>query len=529
MLRKNHLLLYVLLLFTVLITACTPETAGTTPAPGAASEPANQPASTPDAPAASPKELIIGFEADAATMLANTDVNYVTDIQIRNIYDPLIDRDEKGALIPSLATEWKNLDPLTWEIKLREGVKFTNGEPFNAEAVKYNIDYILDEKNNSFYRSRWKDIKEVKVVDDYTVHIITSQPFPTLMLRITDDLLIMAPKHTQEVGLEKAATDPVGTGAYKFEKWTRDDSLKLVANEDYWQGAPAIKQLTFKIIPEFSARLSAFLSGEIHLFKNVPVDSVERVKSSDNGKIEMVGSSRINYLALNNFYDGPLKDKRVRQALNYAIDVDELLASVLNGNGTKMTGPLSKVNTDYTETKDYGYDPDKAIALLKEANIDPKTLKLTLDTPNGRYPMDTHVAQAIASQLQRLGIQVTVQANEWGNHLAKIRQHEMKDMFILGWGPAFDAQSTIENLFTEKAPYSGFYDKDVEGMIQKALPVFDPAERKKAFDDLQNRLVEEAAWVPLWQQGDLYAVSKNLEFTPRPDEKFLVFEMKWAK
>ncbi|MFP3380371.1 ABC transporter substrate-binding protein, partial [Bacillus sp. SIMBA_069] len=114
------------------------------------------------------------------------------------------DRDEKGALIPSLATEWKNLDPLTWEIKLREGVKFTNGEPFNAEAVKFNIDYILDEKNNSFYRSRWKDIKEVKVIDEYSVHIITSQPFPSLLLRITDDLLIMAPKHIQEVGLEKA-------------------------------------------------------------------------------------------------------------------------------------------------------------------------------------------------------------------------------------------------------------------------------------------------------------------------------------
>ncbi|MED1791389.1 ABC transporter substrate-binding protein [Brevibacillus nitrificans] len=527
MLRKNQTLLYMFLLVALLLTACTPETAGTTPSNP---PPTTQQAGSSEAPSAPPKQdLVIGFEADAATMLANTDVNYVTDIQIRNIYDPLIDRDKGGALIPALATEWKNIDPLTWEFKLREGVKFTNGEPFNAEAVKFNIDYILDEKNNSFYRSRWKDIKEVKVIDDHTVQIITVQPFPTLLLRIADDLLIMAPKHTQEVGLEKAATDPVGTGAYKFEKWTRDESLQLVANEEYWQGAPSIKKLTFKIIPEFSARLSAFLSGEIHLFKNVPVDSVDRVKNSENGKIEMVGSSRINYVALNTFYDGPLKDQRVRQAINYAIDVDELLKSVLNGYGTKMTGPLSKVNADYTETKDYGYDPDKAIALLKEANIDPKTLKLQLDTPNGRYPMDTHVAQAIASQLQKIGITVNVQVNEWGNHLAKIRQHEMKDMFILGWGPAFDAQGTIENLFTEKAPYSGFYEKEVEGMIQKALPVFDPVERKKGFDELQHKLVEEAAWVPLWQQGDLYAVDKNLQFTPRADEKFAVFEMKWAK
>lgn len=527
MLRHNQPALLLLLLFTLLLAACTPETAGTNPS---GSQSSQAPAGNSEAPApeASSQELVIGIEADAATMLANTDVNYVTDTMIRNLYDPLIDRDKDGKLVPALATEWKNIDPLTWEIKLRQDVKFTNGEPFNAAAVKFNIDYILDEKNNSFYRSRWESIQEVKVVDDSTVHIITAQPFPTLIQRIADDLLIMEPKNVQELGVEKAAAAPVGTGAYTFVSWTRDEKLELAANEEYWRGTPSIKKVTFRVIPEFSARLSAFLSGEIHLFKNIPVDSVDSVKNSENGKIEMIGSSRINYLALNTFHEGPLQDKRVRQALNYAIDVDELLGSVLNGYGTKMTGPLSKVNADYTETQDYGYDPEKAIALLQEANIDPKTLTLQLDTPSGRYPMDTHVAQAIAAQLQRIGITVNVQVNEWGNHLAKIRQHEMKDMFILGWGPAFDAQGTIENLFTEKAPYSSFYDPEVEAMIQKALPIFDPAERKAAFDELQHRLVEEAAWVPLWQQGDLYAVAKSLQFSPRTDEKLNAFEMKWA-
>jgi peptide/nickel transport system substrate-binding protein len=533
MLKQKQILLIVLLLLTVVSVACTPGTAGTdttnsTPSP---EDNNSNTSNTNNTDASTAKtDLVIGIEADAVTMLPNTDVNYVNDVQIRNIYDSLIKRDENGKFIPGLATEWKNIDELTWEFTLREGVTFHNGEPFNAEAVKFNVNYILDEGNNSFYRSRWQNIKEAKVIDEYKIQIVTDQPFPNLLLRIADDLLIMEPKHVQEVGLAEAANNPVGTGAYKFDEWARGQYLRLVANEDYWRGEPAIKTLTFRYIPEFSARLSAFLSGEVDLFKNVPVDSVEVVKNNEESKIEMIGSSRINYVALNTFYDGPLQDKKVRQAINYAVDVDELLEAVLNGYGTKMTGPLSQINADYTKTEDYGYDPDKAVELLKEAGYDdPSELNLQIDTPSGRYPMDSYVAQAIASQLGRIGINVNVQVNEWGNHLAKIRQREMSDMFILGWGPAFDAQSTIENLFTEVAPYSGFYDPEVEEMIYAAIPIFDPTERKKAFDEIQHRLVEEAAWVPLWQQGDLYAVAKDLSFNPRVDERYVVFDIKWTK
>lgn len=512
----------ILLLF--IAAGCTPETAGDMT--DSNDSDSNDNATEEGSPSAR-DDIVIGIESDAVTMLANTDVNYVNDVQIRNIYDPLIERDNEGGFIPGLASEWKNIDELTWEFTLREDVTFHNGKPFTAEDVKQNIEYILNEENNSFYRSRWTAFKEVKVIDDYKVQIITHEPLPNLLLRIADDLLIMDMEHVQEVGLDEAAKNPVGTGAYKFSEWERDQYLKLEANEDYWNGAPSIKQVTFKYIPEFSTRLAAFLSGEIDLFKNVPVDSVERVENDGNSKIEMIGSSRINYVALNTFYDGPLQDKKVRQAISYAVNVDELLASVLNGNGTKMTGPLSKINADYAETEGYEYDPEKAIQLLEEAGYKPSDITLQLDTPNGRYPMDTHVAQAIAAQLQQIGITVNVQVNEWGNHLAKIRQREMSDMFILGWGPAFDAQGTVENLFTEEAPYSGFYDPEVQEMISNAIPIFDPEERKQAWAEIQQRLVEEAAWIYLWQQGDLYAVRKNLSFQPRIDEKMLVHTMSW--
>ncbi|NEZ00397.1 ABC transporter substrate-binding protein [Heyndrickxia shackletonii] len=513
---RKKALLSILMLLVIFTAACTAGTAG------------NEKSNNSSGKSSKKDNVVIGIEADAATLLANTDVNYITDVQIRNIYDPLIKRNpETGGFEPALATEWKNIDEYTWEITLKKGVKFQNGDPFNAEAVKFNIDYILDKKNNSTYLSRWADVKEVKVIADDKVQIITSKPFPTMIARIADDLLIMDPGNVKKLGLEEAAKHPVGTGPYKVKEWVRDDHLTLVANDDYWKGKPSIKEATFRYIPEFSSRLSAFLSGEIDLFKNIPVDSVENVKNNQNSKVESIGSSRVNYLALNTLHKGPLQNQKVRQAINYAVNVDELLKTVLNGNGTKMTGPLSKINADYVETKDYGYNPEKAKELLKEAGYSPKDLKLTLDTPNGRYPMDSQVAQAIAAQLKRIGIDVKVQVNEWGNHLTKIQQRKAGDMFILGWGPAFDAQSTIQNLFMKDAPYSGFYDPEVEKAIQNAIPIFDQDKRKQAFGEIQQLLVDKAAWVPLWQQADLYAVNKNLNFKPKVDESMQVFDMSW--
>lgn len=514
---KKSIFVLLALSLLLMLSACTEGTAGTSNS----GKEGNTSSSKKDS-------LVIAFEADAGTLMANTDVNYVTDTQIRNVYDALIGRDgQSGEFVPELAEKWENVDELTWKLNLKEGVKFHNGADFDANSVKFSIDYILDDANKSFYKSRWVDVKEVKVISPLEVEIKTSKPFPGIIQRIAEDLLIMEPGYVNEVGTEIAAKKPVGTGAYKFVEWSRDNYLKLEAFEDYWQGKPQIKTLEFRYIPEYSSRLSAFLSGEVDLFKNIPVDSVAKIKGDDKSKVEEVASARINYLALNTFFDGPLKNEKVRQALNYAVDVDELLNSVLNGHGTKMTGPLSEINSAYVETKGYDYDKEKAKSLLKEAGYDSESLTLTLDTPNGRYPMDSQVAQAIAAQLQRIGVKVNVQVNEWGAHLEKIRNREMGDMFILGWGPAFDPQSTIEDLFTKVAPYSSFYDKDIETKIYKTTALFNEEERLDGFAELQNSLVKKAAWVPLWQQADLYAVRKDLNFKARVDEKMQAYEMSW--
>lgn len=209
--------------------------------------------------------------------------------------------------------------------------------------------------------------------------------------------------------------------------------------------------------------------------------------------------------------------------------MDELLESVLNGFGTKMIGPLSRVNSGFTETFDYGYDPDKAIALLKEAGYEPQDLDLQIDTTSGRFPMDSQVAQAIASQLQRIGVKLTVQVNEYNAHQDKARNKKMKDMYLSSLGTQFEPSSTFDGLFLSTSQNATYTTPELDEMVKAAKPIIEPEARKKAYNELQHKVVEEAGWVPLWQQADVYAVNKNLDFVPRVDQRYMIQDMKWSQ
>src|SRR5262249_23446792 len=197
------------------------------------------------------------------------------------------------------------------------------------------------------------------------------------------------------------------------------------------QGPADISRVTFRFIPEYSARMAALLSGEIDIMKDVPPHAVEAVEKSGRARLRATVSSRINYLALVNLKPGPMQDVRVRRAMNHAVDVDELIKQVLKGRATRMCGPLSPANIDYAPVECYKYYPLPAHARFKDAGVDPKTLNLTLDTPSGRYPLDKDVSLAIAAQLQRVGIKTNVVVNEWGTHLDKIKNRNTGELFFL--------------------------------------------------------------------------------------------------
>jgi peptide/nickel transport system substrate-binding protein len=476
------------------------------------------------------KEVVVAFAAEPRTLLPNTIVDWTTNNMVEHMYDRLVDRDPKTYKpAPMLATGWKIINDTTWEFTLRQGVKFHNGEPFNAQSVKATMEYIKDPANKTHYLPRWAQVKEVQIVNDYTVRLITEKPWPGLIDRMAaTDFLPMPPKALKEQGVQALAAKPIGTGPFRFVQWARDEKLVVERNPDYWQRPADVSRVTFRFIPEFSARLSALLAGEVDIMKDVPPQAVEVVDKSGKGKVRGTVSSRINYLALVNLKPGPLQDIRVRKAVHAAVNVDELIQQVLKGRATKMCGPLAPLNVDYSpKPQCLKYDPAQARALFKEAGIDPAKLTLTLDTPSGRYPLDKDVSLAIASQLGRLGITVNVVVNEWGVHLDKIKNRTTGDMFFLGWGPSLDAQNVIESLFQGNQTYSSYGgNKAIEAKIAQAVTVVDPKKRLEAWAELQQMVRDEVPWVFLWQQHDLYGVANWIEWAPRADEKVWMYEAK---
>jgi peptide/nickel transport system substrate-binding protein len=475
------------------------------------------------------KEIVVGLGAEPRSLLGVTIVDWTTNNMIEHIYDRLLDRDAKTLKPkPMLATGWKVVNDTTWEFALRQGVKFHNGEPFTAHSVKATFDYALDSANKSHYNTAayWKPVKDVQVVNDYTVRLVTEKPFPSLIDHASGSgLLIMPGKALKDLGPQKLAEKPIGTGPFKFVEWKRDERLVLERNPDYWQGPADAARVTFRFIPEFSARMAALLSGEIDIMKDVPPHAVDTVDRSGRAKIRSTVSSRINYLALVNLKPGPMQDVRVRRAMNHAVNVDELITQVLRGHATKMCGPMAPANVDYAPVECYKHDPVRAQALFKEASVDPAKLALTLDTPSGRYPLDKDVSLAIAAQLQRLGIKTNVVVNEWGTHLDKIKNRNTGEMFFLGWGPALWGQGTIEPLFKAEATYSSYgNNKVIDEKIAKAVTLVDAKARAAAYADLQKILHDEAPWVFLWQQHDLYGVASHVEWTPRADEKVWMYD-----
>src|SRR5437773_1039213 len=475
------------------------------------------------------KEVVIGLGAEPRTMLAVTIVDWTTNTQLEHMYDRLLDRDAKTLKPkPMLATGFKIVNDTTWEFTLRQGVKFHNGEPFSAQSVKATLEYIQNPASKSHYQAYWKAVKEVQIVNDYTVRFVTDKPWPALIDRVSlTDFLVLPAKALKDLGPEKLAQRPIGTGPFRFVEWKRDERLVMERNPDYWAGPAEVSRVTFRFIPEFSARLAALLSGEIDIMKDVPPHVVEAVDRSGRAKVRTAVSSRINYLALVTLKPGPMQDLRVRRAMSHAVDVDELIAKVLQGRASKICGPLSPANVDYAPVECYKYDPARAQTLFNEAGVDPAKLQLTLDTPSGRYPLDKDVSLAIAAQLQRLQIKTNVVVNEWGTHLDKIKNRNTGDLFFLGWGPALNGQGTIQPLFLADQTYSSYgNNKVIDEKIARAVTVMDPKGRAAAYAELQKLVHDEAPWVFLWQQHDLYGVASTVEWTPRADEKVWMYDAK---
>ena len=480
---------------------------------------------------AAPKDtVVIAQGVDATTLDPHMHQETPTYNVCMNIYDGLVRRNTKEEIVPNLAVSWKILNDTTWQFKLREGVKFHNGEEFDANAVKFSIERVINPKTHSPQISDLSAIDHVDVIDKYTVNIVTKKPYPILLARLCNHMII-PPKYTQEKGADYLALHPVGTGPYKFKKWYKDEKIELVANKDYHFGEPKVKKLIFRPIPEASSRIAELLTGGVDIITNVPPDKIKEIEKSKNARVSGAPSARVIFVVLDMTRESPLKSKKVRQALNYAVDVDSIIKYVLNGNGYRVATPLTPAHFGYDPTiKPYPYDPKKAKELLKEAGY-PHGFKMTLLSPSGRYLMDKDVAQAIAGQLNKVGLKINVKVLEWGVYVKQILSRKTESpMFLLGWGnDTFDADGTLFPMFRSGERLSFYENHEFDKYVDLARSTLDPEKRKEYYSKALRILYDDPGWIFLYQQKDLYGASKRIKWEARPDERIFGIDVDWNK
>ncbi len=433
-----------------------------------------------------------------------------------SLFDSLVGRDAQRQIVPELAESWKRLDDNTWEFRLRKGVLFHDGEPFNAEAVRFTVQRVLDPNQKSPNRANIAEIAKIEVVDDYTIRLITRQPYAPLLNRLLD-FPILPPKYTAEKGDRAFAAAPVGTGPYRFVELVRDDRMVVEAFDKHWRGVPKIRRVVFKPVPEPSTRAAGLRTGQLDLITNVPPNLARELEHVPGIKVLRVPSTWIIYLGLNAFKK-PLSDVRVRQALNYATDVDAIIKGVLEGNGRRLPGPLTPLMFGYDPSlKGYPYDPAKARRLLAEAGY-PDGVEITLDSPDGRYQGDKEIAEALAGQWQKAGFKPRVQVAEWGAYFQRYLGKQFPDAYLLGLGGPMQDGDELYNLVSSKGRGLYYKNEKVDALFDAGRSTMDPARRRQIYSDLAKTMVEDATWVFLMQQVDIYAMRDRLDWTPRPDE-----------
>jgi peptide/nickel transport system substrate-binding protein len=458
----------------------------------------------------------------------------------RHIFDTLVERDPNLKMVPSLAIELPKLvAPTTWEVKLRKGVKFQNGEDFNADSVKFSLERLAQGQGKLRGATFFAPIERVEVVDPYTARVHTKKPWPTFTTVMTFVQAAMyPPKAYAEKDTAFITKNPIGTGPYKFVRWSKDEEIVLEANANYWRGAPKIKTVVFRPIPDDAVRVAALQNGEIDVAVNIPPHLASIIDKHPKTFLSSVPSIRTIQLMYYTHqmdaqhkptgpYNGPTADKRVRHAIAYAIDVDEIIKTVLDGKGIRVATMLTTMHFGYDASlKPIKQDVALAKRLLAESGH-PNGIDLVLNAPQGRYVRDKEVAEAVTGQLNKAGIRTTVKTFEFVNYLNNmVYVHKAGPVWLIGWGtPTVDAETIYGPLFRAPGIFVNWVNEDFNRMFDEAQAIMDEKKRLEQYHRINKLWLEEMPAVPLYQQIDLYGVNKRLNWKARSDEVIQAFTM----
>jgi peptide/nickel transport system substrate-binding protein len=483
------------------------------------------------ASAACAADIRVGFTLDALTLDPGNQRKRETETILRNMYDGLLTRDAKMNVVPELAASWKQLDPTTYEFKLRPGVKFHSGEEMTAEDVKFTLDRMLKKDGIDGQTSPrgglLGPLKEVQAVDKYTVRLILSTPWAILpaMLPFQE---IVSKAFVQKVGDKGLATQADGTGPFKLVEWRKGDSIIMERFAGYYGGAPAIppvgpakaERVIFKVIPENSSRVAALLAGDVEIAAEVPVHMMKQIEANQNTKVVKVNGTRSFFVSLNNSKP-PFNNPLVRRAANHALDKKLIIERILQNTATPLNGVLSPDTFGFEPNLPaYEYDVAKAKKLLADAGY-PNGVDVTLDVEGAFAEM----AQAIGSLLTKAGIRTKVVVGEGSVLKAKWDPTKPRsgDMWLTSWG---NGSLDPEDIFAptlhtgDRGNSAGYSSPLVDGLLAAASNETDPPKRAEMFKRAQKQVNADAPWIFLWVPQDIYGISKRLKgWQPSADSR----------
>ncbi|WP_439498883.1 ABC transporter substrate-binding protein [Bosea sp. (in: a-proteobacteria)] len=451
----------------------------------------------------------------------NPDSYYV----YRNIFDNLLTRDDKGEIVPQIATSWKYLSDTQIQFQLRDDVTFHDGSKLTAEDVVYSVKRITDPKFASPQLGQFDKITDAVANDAKTVTLTTNGAYPALLAQLVK-LSIVPKAIVEQVGKDAFNLKPVGSGPYKFEGWQRGVSVTLARNDAYWGQKGAFPSAVFRAIPDAATRVANLQAGAADLVANLDGDLALQLKNSARAKPVPVLTERVAYLAMN-VQKEPLNDPKVRLAIAHAIDKQAITEGVLGGYEKPMPEMLSPAHTGWVEgIKDHPYDLAKAKALLTEAGPKAKQEIALVTAP----VYDQRVVQALQQMLNEAGLTVKIEMTDMGSWLKRMQAgpDAIPAMAFSRWSCGCqDADGVLFPILHSSSGWANAKDKVIDEALEGARQTLDAEKRLSLYRTVHERVAEQNYIVPLYQASQMYGTAKNLEWTPTPNESIFINRMKW--
>jgi peptide/nickel transport system substrate-binding protein len=454
----------------------------------------------------------------------------VNDIAVTfNLFDNLLSRHRDGKLYPSLAVEWKLVNPTTWQFKLRPNVKFHNGDPFTAADVKFSYERSYDPNARTNVKSVLNTIDRIETPDSLTVNIITKKPDPLFAARTAYYAGQIMPKgYFERLGADEFNAKPIGTGPVKLASWVKDDRLILDANRDYWGGKIDVDQIIFRPLPELAPRMGALLKGEVDIITKIPPDQMDRVANGANTKIEGVLYGGLYALAVCS-QKPPLDSKPFRQAMSLAINRELIVKELWRGQAAVPNSVVVKGDNHWDPTlPPLPYDPDKAKRLLKEANY--KGEELTLETPIGFLVMDREMSEVVIAMWKDVGINAKMEQLEYSVYLQKIREKNFKGV---RWTDPTSAYNDPDGMMWRLLAPGGawaywFRNPRFDELGEAARYSVDEKFRDAAYKEMARIELEFVPTIMVIQPMELYGLQKYVDWKPYANQmmEFRRFNLK---